>query len=195
MIPCRMNPLGLPMTYGKRLQYIASTGTQYINTGIAPDFANGDSVEISFFRADYTGTTPVIFGSRESGIRNGVYLQPFNLIVADENGYSSVDFTIMSVGDHTVKVGSVLTVDGTDYTIPRSVTCGLPLFIFALNNYGYGALVFFSGMRLYDWKYYRAGTLAQHLVPVLDRAGVPCLFDTVTRTLKYNAGTGAFDYA
>ena len=53
----------------------------------------------------------------------------------------------------------------------------------------------FGAMFLDDWKYWRNGTLAQHLIPVLDRSGVPCLYDTVTRTLIYNAGTGTFNYA
>ncbi|MBP5717864.1 MAG: hypothetical protein J6X53_02640, partial [Abditibacteriota bacterium] len=86
-------------------------------------------------------------------------------------------------------------INGISTAMPRRVTCGLPIFLFTLNNYGTGTFGIYSGMRLYSWKYWRGGTLAQHLVPVLDRQDVPCLYDTVSRTLKYNAGTGTFDYA
>ena len=76
----------------------------------------------------------------------------------------------------------------------KRVTCTYNMFLFALNNTG-TPFGYYPDMKLYDWKYWRNGTLAQHLVPVLDRSGVPCMYDTISRTLKYNAGTGTFDYA
>ena len=196
MIPTLTNPLGISPAYGRRLQYLESTGTQYIDTGIAPDFANGDRTEIRFYGAAYSGSAPCIFGSRESGVRNAVYLLVNSLLVADADGYSSITIANLATGDHALSINDTTgTPDGVDLTIPRRVTCGLPLFLFALNNYGTGTYGIYSGMKLYDWKYWHNGTLAQHLVPVLDRSGVPCLYDTVTRTLIYNAGTGAFNYA
>ena len=194
MIPTLNHPLGIP--YARRLQYLESTGTQYINTGVLPDFANGDSIAIRFYSAAYTGAAPCVFGSRESGVRNGVYcLAGSGLTAADSEGYSSVALQL-SAGDHTLSVSDTAVVyDGTSNAMPRHVTSGLPMFLFALNNYGTGTYGIYNGMRLYDWKYYRAGTLAQHLIPVMDKNGVPCLFDTVTRTMKRNAGTGTFNYA
>ena len=195
MIPTLTDPMGLSFT-GRQLQYIESTGAQYINTGIAPDFAGGDSIAIRFYSAAYTGAAPCVFGSRESGVRNGVYcLAGSGLIAADSAGYSSIAIQVAQ-GEHTLSISDTSVVnDGTSYTMPRRVTCGLPIFLFALNNYGTGTFGIYNGMRLYDWKYWRNGTLAQHLIPVLDRSGVPCLYDTVTRTLIYNAGTGTFNYA
>ena len=193
MIPTRFNRLGLPPF--RRVAYLESTGTQYIDMGIAPDFAGGDSIRISFHKADYPSYAPCVFGSREAGAKNGVYLLGNGLTVSDADGYSSVIFQI-TTGDYVMSISdTAVTFDGTDYAMPRRVTCGLPLFVFALNNDGTGVYGIYSGMRLYDWKYYRNGKLAQHLVPVLDKSGVPCLFDEVTRTFEYNAGTGVFNYA
>ena len=194
MIPTLTNPLGISPAYGRRLQYLESTGTQYIDTGVAPDFAGGDSVEIRFDSAEYSGLAPCVFGSRESGVLNGVYLLQGGFIVADSEGYSTIghNFTgnnVFTVSDTAVKLNDL------SFAMPRRVTCGLPIFLFALNNYGTGTYGIYAGMKLYDWKYYRNGMLAQHLIPVLDKSGVPCLYDTVTRTFKYNAGTGTFDYA
>ena len=195
MIPTVTNPMGIS-PYGRRLQYIASTGTQYINTGIAPDFAGGDSIEIRFYGAAFTGAAPCTFGSRESGVLNGIYLLGLNnLTVSDGVGYNSIGFSFHAPEELSLTVSdSTITANGTSYTMPRHVTVGLPIFLFALNNYGTGIFGIYNGMKLYEWKYYRAGTLAQHLIPVLDKSGVPCLYDTVTRTMKYNAGTGSFDY-
>jgi len=193
MIPTRFNRLGLPPF--RRVAYLESTGTQYIDTGVAPNFAGGDSIQISFYRADYSGAAPCVFGSRETGVKNGVYCLGGGLTIADADGYSSVAFAI-TTGDHVLTVSDyAVTWDGTSYAMPRHVTYGLPVYLFALNNYGSGTFGIYNGMKLYDWMYYRSGVLAQHLVPVLDKGGVPCLFDTVSRTFKRNAGTGVFNYA
>ena len=192
MIPTVTDPLGTSPV-GRRLQYLASTGTQYIDTGVIPDFANGDSIEISFYGASFTGAQPCVTGSRETNVRNGIYILPQGITFADGDGYTSL--ALLFTGNLTVKIGSTLILDDNEYAVPRAVTCGLPIYLFALNNYGTGTYGIYSGMRLYDWKYWHGGTLAQYLVPVLDRQGVPCLYDTVSRTLKYNAGTGTFDYA
>ncbi len=195
MIPTLNHPLGMP--YGRHLQYLECTGTQYIDTGVAPDFAGGDSVVIYFYGAAYSGASPCSFGSRESGVRNGIYLLGTNnFTVCDNAGYNSVGLPFMPPAELMFAVSdNEISANGNAYTMPRRVTCGLPIFLFALNNYGTGTYGIYAGMKLYDWKYYRNGMLAQHLIPVLDKSGVPCLYDTVTRTFKYNAGTGTFDYA
>lgn len=192
MIPCRVNPMGSP--YLRKLSYLESTGTQYIDTGVAPDFAGGDRIEIRFYAASYSGSAPCVFGSRESGIRNGVYCLPLSITAADSTGYSAINRLLD--GDRIVTISDTsITIDDMFFEMPRRVTVGLPIFLFALNNYGTGTYGIYNGMRLYDWKYYRNSTLAQHLVPVLDRANTPCLFDMVSRKFVYNAGTGTFIYA
>jgi len=191
MLPFVENQMG-NLPYG-RLQYIESTGTQYINTGIAPDFAGGDSIEISFYGASYTGAAPCITGSRETNVRNGIYILPQGITFADGNGYTSV--ALLFTGNLTVKIGSTLILDDNEYTVPKAVTCGLPIFLFALNNYGTGTYGIYSGMRLYEWKYWQNGTLAQHLLPAMNNNSVPCLYDLVTGNYYYNAGTGTFNYA
>lgn len=195
MIPTVINPMGISL-YGRRLQYIASTGTQYINTGVKPDFANGDSVEMNFYGATFSGAAPCAFGSRETGVKNGIYCLGLanSVIVCDNSGNSTFGFTTETQDITIIVDDSNITVNGESVQMPRRVTCGLPIFLFALNNYGMGTYGIYPGMRLYSWKYWHNGTLAQHLVPVLDRSGVPCMYDTVTRTLKYNAGTGTFNY-
>ena len=193
MLPDRYNRLGVarPLRF---VSYIESTGTQYIDTGVLPDYENGDSTSISFYQANYTGASPCVFGSRESGVRNGVYLLGSGLTVADADGYSTVSLT-STTGDHVLTVSDTAVIyDGASKTMPRHVTVGLPMYLFALNNYGSGTFGIYNGMKLYDWRFYRSGTLAQHLVPALLQ-GVPGMWDMVSRTFYGNAGTGTFNYA
>ena len=206
MIPYRMNPLGV-YPY-RRLQYLESTGTQYIDTGVKPDFVGGDGVEISFYRAEQNNTYAVIFGSRTAQVRNGLYfvsdertgLTPFLYVACYSTGFVQTQMFLIRYYEDvkmTVENGDITTVsehyNGT-YTFTQQVTSEYSVYLFALNS---GGTMSFSypGMKLYDWKYWRNGVLAQHLVPVLDKSGVPCMYDTVTRTLKYNAGSGTFNYA
>lgn len=195
MIPFVENQFGnLPCG---RLRYIESTGTQYINTGIKPDFANGDSIEIHFYGAAFSGAAPCTFGSRESGVRNGIYLLGLNnLTVCDAAGYSFVSLPKQAPNELFLTVNdSTVAADSQSYTMPRRVTCGLPIYLFALNNYGTGTFGIYNGMKLYEWKYWHNGTLMQHLLPATDNNSVPCLYDLITGNYYYNAGTGTFNYA
>ena len=179
----------------KQLHYLESTGTQYINTDIIPDFANGDKIVIHFYGADYTGASPCIVGTRESGILNGFYSLGYDTILADSEGHDTIRMKLYGE-EHILSIDdSTIILDGTSNENPRHVTCKLPVFLFALNNYGTAAYGIYSGMKLYDWKYYHKGILVQHLIPALDQNNVPCLFDIVSNTYKYNAGTGTFNYA
>ena len=174
--------------------YLESTGTQYINTGVLPDFANGDEIEIKYTLASYTGAAPAVFGSRETGVKNGVYALANGGMVADSSGYSA--FSVPASGSVTLRINdSQIIVNGTTTTMPRRVTCGLPMFLFALNNYGTGTYGIFNGLKITEWTYRQNGAVAQHLVPALDANNVPCLWDTVSNAAKYNAGSGTFNYA
>lgn len=174
--------------------YLESTGTQWINTGVMPDFANGDEIEIKYTLAAYAGAVPAVFGSRETGVRNGVYALANGGAVADSSGYSA--FSIPQSGSITLRINdSLIIVNNTTTTMPRRVTCGLPIYLFALNNYGTGTYGIYNGLRISEWTYKQNGVVAQHLVPALDANNVPCMWDTASNTPKYNAGSGTFNYA
>ena len=89
-----------------------------------------------------------------------------------------------------------ITIDGSVFAaMPERVSCAVSMTIFALKN-GNGTIQsYYSDMKLYEWKYWKNGTLAQHLVPALDFNKVPCMYDLVSGTYYYNAGTGTFKYA
>ena len=172
--------------------YLESTGTQYINTGVLPDFAGGDEIEIHYYSPSTSGSV-CVFGSRQANVRNGFYaLGGGGITVADSAGYGSF---YISNNDVQLTVNDLaVTANGTAQTMPKRVSCAFPMFLFALNNGG-NAFGIYNGCKIYDWIYRRNGAVAQHLVPALDAQGVPCMWDTVANTAKYNAGTGIFNYA
>ena len=194
MIPTAISPFGLGFRrpYKQRLEYIESTGTQYIDTGVKPDFAGGDSLEISFFRPTATEATS-IFGSRTNSVTNGVYHIANNINVCDADGYTGVSMTL--AGNHTLSVSDTAIVnDATSYSMPRHVTTEFPVYLFALNS-GNRAIVNINGGKIYYWKYFQNNVLKQYLIPVLAWNDVPCMYDEITGASLYNGGTGDFLYA
>ena len=179
--------------YKRELAYLESTGTQWIDTGVKPDFANGDSIEINSYIADFSSPAPCIFGSRSVTVTNGAYWLADTFVAADTDGYSTIATAlkgknhILSVNDLTVMV------DNISYNMPRHVTSDYSIFLFSLNNVG-NTLGNYTGLKIYYWKYYHNGVLAQHLIPVLDYNNVPCMYDKVSNQLFYNQGTGQLLY-
>lgn len=54
---------------------------------------------------------------------------------------------------------------------------------------------FATSQRLHEAKFSQGSEITKHLRPCLDNNGVPCMFDKISRTTYYNAGTGTFGYA
>ena len=170
-----------------QLQYAESTGTQYIDTGIAPD---GIELEFQLTRV-VANQERFIFGSRTSA--NG----PWFMGIVYTNGQwlflSNKNQSHTGVADtnvHTVKMGTNnnnrLSFDGVDYgdvsvaNLPTRST-----YLFGVNNGGTKASV-----RIMKAKLYKNGELVRDLIPVVDPNGVVCLFDEVTKSYFYNQGTG-----
>jgi len=193
MIPTRFNPLGSP-PYLRRVAYLGASGTQYINTGITPG-------------ADFTAeiTFSVVTGTNIScGGRQGYTTNEFRITA---NGNGQIDFAFGNAA------GSYY---GQDFSFFRSVLFGMdgklyidgtliaersgtfstfyPFYIFQFNN-GNSSTVGGTGGRISRAILKTAGTKVRDLIPVLDKSGVPCMYDRVTNRLFYNAGTGTFNYA
>lgn len=69
-----------------------------------------------------------------------------------------------------------------------------PMIIFGKRRNGSTAMDHYSSYKLYNFKIYDNGNLVRDYRPALDNNNVPCLFETVSATYLYNAGTGTFGY-
>ena len=69
-----------------------------------------------------------------------------------------------------------------------------PCYIFTYNNKGVESTNK-ATMRLYEYSLTDAnGNYTQRLIPILDKNGVACMYDTVRKKYHYNKGTGEFLY-
>lgn len=187
MIPTRFNPLGSP-PYLRRVSYLGATGTQYINAGVTPG-------------ADFTAEI-TLQGTVSAGYRQGWQNNEFRITARNTaidvmfaNGGQAVTYDFSNY--HTVKFGT----DGKFYIdnvliSERSgtLTNFLPFYIFQFNNGGSGTAG--GGTGKVSRAILKSGSATvRDLIPVMDKSGVPCMFDSVTEKLFYNAGTGTFNYA
>ena len=196
----------LPSGY-TRAEFLESTGSQYVNTGIVPNMDTGLRVEVSTeANVDYIplGSRNDNSDSRISVVRRRVgALRQFSV------GYGWGPWiTLTSPQGELVKrtryvgltnwlcsrkVSFLGKTIGDSITKPLQVTeltWRYPLFMFASNTQGEAVLPLVG-------KLYNAGiTVGQSLVgdyqPALDHTGTPCMFDLVTRKPFYNDGTGSF---
>ena len=196
-IPCKIRPVGggLPTGY-KRVEYLESTGTQYIDTGYVPDNESGILLDQEkLITGDF-----VPMGSRNDGSETRFY--------AVRSSYNSKEGSSPGYG-----WGWWRTVDNIfgrqktklNYLNSRKVEGGLTLFLHELPfvpnqpiymfaaNIGGTADLNWSG-RIYEAAISQGESTVMSFVPCLDPEGAPCMFDMVTRKPFYNAAITGQDF-
>ena len=184
---------GLPEGY-TALEYIQSSGTQYIDTG--RKLTQDSDITIDFMIVGKLDSDAGMLGSRQSPSKNNLTLfQNKNPIVfsGDFSEYQKHRFSVASSLERTkiqinkagVWVNDILKKSWSDVADFETPTNGL---IFDVGNNNWTGNK--AAMRLYS---YTDGS-AQRLVPCLDANGVPCMFDLVNKTTFYNQGTGSFTW-
>lgn len=186
--------------------YIESTGAQYLDTGILPD----DSIEFDLeFTLNNVHQTQAILGSRTSMDDS----DSFNLFIHardglerykirwDSNGvtgsYSDLPLNEWKKINVSKKVNSI-TFTSNGQTMSQAISIGdwessNSIYLFSQNQIE-SVETRRAIMRLYSFKMYKSGILVRDYVPVLDQNGKACLFDKVSNTYFYNAGSGEFGY-
>ncbi len=182
----------LPAGY-TQLEYIESTGTQYIDTGIKGN--NNTRFDINF---QNTAGTGMVFGSRISASSDAFAVWTFNSSIT-----TSLRFGFDGTGGYTGNApltdrvflsfdGEQLYRDGVAaWMIPSSTQFITPsnllLFAYYDKNQIVQAQVKVFMLRLYD-----NTTLVRNFIPARNSDNVIGMYDTVTKTFFTNSGTGSF---
>ena len=189
---------GLPDGY-TALEYIQSSGSQYIDTG--RKLTQDSDITIDFRIVGELNKDAGILGSRQSALKNNLTLfqnkslesTSLPIFVGDFSEYRQHRFTTalslerikVQMNRAGVWVNDILKKSWSDVADFETPTNGL-IFDVGNNNWSGNKAV----MRLYG---YTDGD-AQRLVPCLDANGVPCLYDLIGKTTLYNQGTGSFTW-
>ena len=186
------------------LSYIESSGTQYIDTGVAPTAST-----MAVLRYCFTGLThfaDVLLGCRNAAgdMSSRFYPASLNGSALDERCVLGATTLLHSHAEQAVHLvafndeNHAVLLDGAQLgTLPVSgfTPPGRSMYLFSGRNTD--GPDWFAVARLYDCRITdtSTGTLLRHFRPALDERGVACLWDTVTERYFYNAGTGDFTWA
>ena len=189
----------LPEGYTK-VDYLQSSGTQWIDMGIAPD--QNTKVILKILATNLNGSSGVsLIGSRSS---NNSSDQFFTYISADQGFLFRVDgdkapsaftkFKVNTLYTITLSASRFLVYDNGNrvlamYLSSSDFTSTVTMALFRAKPFSMG----FIG-NIYVCKHYNNDHLIQHFVPCLDSDGIPCMYDLVSKTAFYNQGTGSFTW-
>lgn len=175
---------------------LISYGTEYIDTGVAVD--DTTIVHASLYIEVWNKNYENLFGAPMNQF-GAIRRQRTNFIGILYKGTSEITYMfsctppvamdiVINASTNTATVNGITrTISGTD------VFSDKPLWIFTKANSSGGTDVP-GAFKLYSFTITKGGALVRDFVPALDGAGTPCLYDMVSSTFFYNAGTGEFGY-
>ena len=205
-IPC-IDPLGVPCMYdlvGKKpyynqgtgeftvgrqiipVDYLESTGVEYIDTGIKFDGAN-TKIELKTYEDQLTIRHSICGddGNFFYYFRGtGNWAVGYNGTAANINSYMSVGDNVFVMDKNNVYVNGVL---AKTYTASSSVSAYNALLFNRKTS-----LVDNGAVTMYYCKIWNNSALVRDFIPCKDENNVGFMFDTVSGTVYENAGTGAF---
>lgn len=207
LLLCASQKSDLPAGY-TALEYLESSGTQYINTQHIPDTNTG-----LYNRYAYTtNSAGQSFGVKQSnsqllinaryalGASNGFGWNTWQAI--SQNKYiNSGDIVECSVNWMNNRRASVAAPNRTDTWVvtwygASSTLQGVyaqPVYLFGLNNNG--SMAESSPYRMFEARISNGAEIAANLIPALRKSdGVAGMWDTVRKQFFTNAGTGVFGY-
>lgn len=200
---------GLPSGYTP-LSYIASTGTQYINTGIAPA-VDLEVDMVASFQGNYDSSWDCILHAGENDMWSGTYgmrlfgdnttlqvcYSMYGLNGSTSSSYVNPTVTIVPNQVYTIRTtNQTLTLDGvTTVGTPSPIDftpVNYPMYLFAGNSSG--SMWRRSRATIYSLKLTVGGEVVRDFLPALNEEGTPGLFDKVSQSFFTNQGTGTFVY-
>lgn len=181
-----------------KVNYIESTGTQYIDTGVLP--SNNLKINI---KACYTNSNSSYMLGSDNAYNAGV-----NICWDSNNktqGYRGIFGTpIMGTGViPQINVPVTITLQNNKIYVdgqqkgsgsPQDVSKYSKSSIYVFCTHRGGKAQYNTSMRLYELQMYDGDTLIRDFVPVIDGSNIACLYDRVEKKCYYNAGTGTFSY-
>lgn len=178
------------------VEYIESTGTQYIDTGYKPN--SNTKIEAELY-AIKPANGSFLYGARNSGAEAqfGCYT---NLGDEAQGRYGSQNLTAFAnVGmPKTVNIvhdKNVITLNDETITGNAEVfSTNYNMLILGMNTGGTTGSFCEAGTRIFSFKIYDNGVLLRNFKPCIDPNGVYCLYDLVESRYYYNQGTGKFLY-
>lgn len=177
----------------KLTEYLQSSGTQYIDTGITNSSSDNIVLQANVSYDTVSPANQIMGFSGNAG--NGIGLSGSAWWEASSFG-TAVANTLYSIQWGVNGTSWNRTVNGKTVTGTRSLyTFSRNMILFAS---GYDVtstshtIDYYCHCKLYDAQIKVNGVLVRDFKPCYDPDGIACLYDEVTQTYFYNMGTGNF---
>lgn len=186
--------MSLPKGY-KRLEYIQSSGTQYLDTLFKPN--NNTRVTADFEITESTVDWACVFGAREESLSRCFALftnsnQPFYCNIGGRTDTHTFT-TISPLGRHVADANkNAITINGISAVLTARTFQNTATTIYLCANNEDGAASMFCKMRIYSCQIYENGTLVRDYIPCQNTSGAVGLWDAANEVFYGNAGTGTF---
>ena len=178
--------LELPAWY-QLCNYLESTGTQTINTGLTPVY--GDEINVLAYRTSNANSMFYASGTLTlTSAPNELYCRYFTSANKDAARIPLKNFPDDAQYHHIMLSRDGFYADGNFVKeLPGERAKASTLIIFR----GTSSL---GKIRIKRFYITRNGAYTLNLIPALDRNGTPCMYDTVSKQTFYNERTGDFLY-
>ena len=184
--------MSLPSGY-TQLEYIKSSGTQYIDTGFKPNQNTKIVVSVAFLGS--AGQN--VLGSRNSSSdatnRFGIITFGSSSKIGSFFGSTATQSISLDSSIHNYTLSKAgLSVDGASYggAYTASFSCTYPITLFAWNNGSNGIVK--NSSKIVDCKIFSGEVLVRNFIPCKNSSGVIGLYDVIENQFYQNAGTGSF---
>ena len=200
------------LPYGfTELEYLDSSGTQYLDTGIMPTstmkvttelaplswtFVNMTWGSIAWAEVDNNLAFSPNYNMTHEATRPIMYWYGSNYAFFDRNYRHELGVKHSYIFDKNKLYQNGVLLSYTNNTsLPEQTFIGTtyPILVFAA-VWGTDGVKPGGGKRFWNFNIKDNGLELIDLVPVLDAAGIPCMYDKVSHACFYNKGTGKFGY-
>lgn len=187
----------LPSAY-QEVEYIESSGTQYIDTLFNP--TSNFKIVAELEMPTLTGTDNfVLFGSNNNnnncyfvGGYNGQYFAQYGIVSA--SFFTNTSFSgkaTITYDNGLIEITDGVTTESKNLSAQTHNTSAMSMYLFVGHNAGVvqGA----CGFKLYSFEIWNGGNIARYFVPCYHKdTNAIGLYDTVNNVFYQNAGTGTF---
>ena len=170
----------------QKLDYIESTGTQYIDTKYKPN--QKTSVEIYGNQISSSGS---LFGTNPYFVitsGSGNYRFRYNNTIIDST-LSAITLARLKLDKNKIYINDTLLGKFNEAEFQTTYNA----LLFGRNNAS-GKPEEVSAGRIYYCKIWDDGNLIRYFIPVLDENSIPCLYDKIEKKYYYNEGEEEFKY-
>lgn len=171
----------------QRVEYIKSTGTQYIDTNLL--YAVNDRIEVDVAPVVITQDR-VVFGSYISSayVELGILASKFRCDISN----TAITPIVENVRYKVIKDGATWTVDGNTITTAGS-NKDTPYPIYLFGRCFNGTAQKMSNIKIYSYKHIRSNVTIAYFIPCYRKSdNVVGMYDLITNTFLTNSGTGTF---